>query len=72
MFFGLFKATNIPGGPGLVEHGGSQSQGSLKVICGSPHLKKLVGAFLGPGGLNSTCPFCVGRLVPQVKPVVKY
>ena len=39
---------------------------------GSPHLKKLVGAFLGPGGLNSTCPFCVGRLVPQVKPVVKY
>ena len=38
--FRLFKATNIPGGPGLVEHGGFQSQGSLKVICGSPHLKK--------------------------------
>ena len=38
--FRLFKATNTPGGPGLVEHGGFQSQGSLKVICGSPHLKK--------------------------------
>ena len=39
MFFGLFKSTNIPGGPGLVEHGGFQSQGSHGDLW-IPHFKK--------------------------------